>query len=305
MSEPRSIAQLLAVAERVLEDSQQLFADHDRPRMARDLLSAALGLTDDSDEDFDHDFDEDYEPPRRDRDRFLSYIARRAAGEPAPFITGSTFFYGIQLRVKPGAFVPRPSSELMVTRALKRLANVHAPVVIDVCTGAGPIALAIAHERPDAEVWGADISDAGLRQARGNAKRLELNNARFRNSDMYGALPRALRDRAHLVTAHVPYVPVDEVDDLPTEVIEYEPVSTLTDQSIDGFDLMSRAILEAPDWLRPGGWLLLEMSEDFAPRARRLCRKAGLEDKGTATDADRLSAIVEARERPQRRKAPR
>jgi release factor glutamine methyltransferase len=300
MSEPRSVAELLSVAERVLEDSQQLFADHDRPRMARDLLSAALGLTDEHDQDFNHDFDGDLEPPLRTRERFLSYVARRAAGEPFAFITGKAFFYGLQLKVKPGAFVPRPSSELMVTRALKRLANVRDPIVVDVCTGAGPIALAIAHERPDATVWGADISDEGLRQARMNAKQLGLTNARFRNSDMYEALPRSLRHQVHLVTAHVPYVPVDEVDDLPPEVTEYEPVFTLTDQSSDGFDLMTRAILEAPEWLRPGGWLLLEMSEDFTARARRLCRKAGLEDKGVATDADRLSAIVEARERPRR-----
>jgi release factor glutamine methyltransferase len=305
MSEPRSVAELLSVAERVLEDSQQLFADHDRPRMARDLLSAALYLTEKDDQDFVHDFDEDYEPPLRTRERFLSYVARRAAGEPAAFITGKAFFYGLQLSVKPGAFVPRPSSELMVTRALKRLANLRAPVVVDVCTGAGPIALAIAHERQDATVWGADISDEGLRQARTNASRLQLANVRFKNSDMYGALPRALRNEVHLITAHVPYVPVDEVDDLPPEVTEYEPVSTLTDQSADGFDLMTRAILEAPEWLRPGGWLLLEMSEDFTARARRLCKKAGLEDKGVATDADRLSAIVEARERPDRPRAPR
>lgn len=304
MSEPRSIAELLSVAERVLEDSQQLFADHDRPRMARDLLSAALDLTGEDERDFNHDFDEDYEPPRRARERFLSYVARRAAGEPAPFITGKAFFYGLPLKVKPGAFVPRPSSELMVTRALKRLARVDAPVVLDVCTGAGPIALAIAHERPDATVWGTDISDQGLAQARSNKAGLGLTNVHFRQGDMYGALPHRLRSQVDLITAHVPYVPIDEVDDMPTEVLEYEPVFTLTDRSSDGFDLMTRAIRESPDWLRPGGWLLLEMSEDFTPRARRLCRRAGFEDKGAHTDSDRLSAIVEA-QRARRSKSSR
>lgn len=297
MSEPRSIAELLSVGERVLEDSQQLFADHDRPRMARDLLSAALGLTGKDDEDFVHDFDENHEPPRHLRERFLAYIARRAAGEPAPFITGVAFFNGLQLKVEPGAFVPRPSSELLVARALKRLANARRPVVVDVCTGTGPIALAIANERSDASVIGTDISDEGLRQGRRNKRELGLANVRFLRGDMYGGLPQQLHGTVDLITAHVPYIPVDEVDDLPTEVIEYEPVSTLTDQSLDGFDLMSRAIDESTEWLRPGGWLLLEMSEDFAPRARRLCRKAGLEDKGTATDDDRLSVIVEARQR--------
>jgi release factor glutamine methyltransferase len=303
MSEPRSIAELLSVAERVLEDSQQLFEDHDRPRIARELLAAVLDLP--PDYDFDAKGEGDFRPPRRLSERFLSFAARRAAGEPAPFITGKTYFYGLEMSVKPGAFVPRPSSELMVTRALKRLKAFRDPIVVDLCTGVGPIALAIAYERRDAEVWGTDISDEGLDQARANAKGLELSNVRFRRGDMYGALPRRFQNELAIVTAHVPYVPVGELDDLPAEVTHYEPVSTLTDESVDGFGLMSRAIAEAAEWLRPGGWLLLEMSEDFAPRALRLCRKAGLEDKGAATDSDRLSAIVEARERPLRARAAR
>jgi release factor glutamine methyltransferase len=300
MTEPRSIGELLAVAERVLEDSQQLFEDHDRPRLARDLMSAALGEDPDA-----YEFNLEFEPPLRTRERFLAYIARRAAGEPAPFITGKTLFCGLELRVKPGAFVPRPSSELMVNRALKRLRSFRDPIVVDACTGAGPIALAVAYERPDAQVWGTDISDEGIHQARNNAKNLELRNVHFRRGDMYGALPRKLENQVNLITAHVPYVPVGELDDLPAEVTEHEPVFTLTDRSGDGFDLMSRAISEASQWLGPGGWLLLEMSEDFTPRARELCREAGLEDKGAATDSDHLSAIVEARERPRRTRGPR
>jgi release factor glutamine methyltransferase len=258
-------------------------------------MSAALG--DDPDA---YEFNLDFEPPLRTRERFLAYAARRAAGEPAPFITGKTLFYGLELSVKPGAFVPRPSSELMVNRAVKRLRSFRDPLVVDVCTGAGPIALAIAYDRPDAEVWGTDISDDGLSQARNNGRRLGLHNLKFRRGDMYGALPRRLEKQINLITAHVPYVPVGELENLPAEVTDHEPAFTLTDQSGDGFDLMSRAISEAPRWLRPGGWLLLEMSEDFTPRARKLCRKAGLEDKGATTDSDHLSAIVEARERPRR-----
>jgi release factor glutamine methyltransferase len=169
--------------------------------------------------------------------------------------------------------------------------------VVDVCTGAGPIALAIAHERREATVWGTDISEEGLRQARRNKRELGLTNVRFVQGDMYGSLPQHLRGTVNAITAHVPYVPVDEVEDMPAEVIEHEPITTLTDRSTDGFDLMSRAISESTEWLAPGGWLLLEMSDDFTSRTRRLCRKAGLEDKGTATDSDRLSAIVEARQK--------
>ncbi|MDP9223653.1 MAG: peptide chain release factor N(5)-glutamine methyltransferase [Actinomycetota bacterium] len=292
MSEPRSVSELLGVGERVLADSTQLFEDHDRPGIARDLMSAVLR---------GDDFDDDLVPPRRARERYLSYIARRAAGEPSPFITGKTVFYGLELTVRPGAFVPRPSSELLVSRALKRIGRLHDPVVVDACTGAGPIALAVAYHRPDAEVWGTDISDAGLAQARSNARSLEVANVTFRRGDLYGPLPRGLRQRVDLITAHVPYVPAGEVDDLPAEVTEHEPASTLTDNSGDGLGLMRRTIFEAALWLAPGGWLLLEMSEDLAPRARRLCRRAAFEDKGTAMDSDRLSAVVEARERHRRR----
>jgi release factor glutamine methyltransferase len=291
MSEPRSVSELLAVGERVLQDSTQLFEDHDRPAIARDLLSAVLGQ---------EDPDENLVPPRRTRERYLSFIARRAAGEPAPFITGKTLFFGLELTVKPGAFVPRASSELLVSRALMRIGRRRTPIVVDACTGAGPIALAVAHRRPDARVWGTDISNEGLAQARMNAKRLGLRNATFRRGDLLDPLPRTLERRVDLITAHVPYVPVGEVEALPAEVTEHEPVFTLTDSSDDGLGLMRRTISEAPQWLVPGGWLLLEMSEDLAARARRLCRRAALEDKGTSMDSDRLSVIVEARERRRR-----
>jgi release factor glutamine methyltransferase len=229
------------------------------------------------------------------RDRYLALIARRAGGEPFPLLTGRIEFYGLDLAVRPGAFVPRPSSELLVARAARRLRATPTATIVDVCTGAGPIALAVADEFPDAEVFGVDISAEGLEQGRRNARRLDISNVRFRRGDMYESLPRRLRGRVDVITAHVPYVPVGEIDDLPMEVRGYEPIFTLTDHSRDGLDLMRRAVMEAPEWLTPGGWLLLEMSEDHAAKARRMCRRAGLDDKGAATDADGLSVVVEAR----------
>ena len=114
---------------------------------------------------------------------------------------------------------------------------------------------------------------------------------------MYDSLPRKLRGSVDLIAGHVPYVPIDEIDDLPAEVIDHEPLSTLSDETDDGLVLMRRAIEEAPTWLKPGGWLLLEVSDDLTTLLRRMCRKAGLEDKGAHTDEDRLSMVVEARSR--------
>ncbi|MDQ4142558.1 MAG: peptide chain release factor N(5)-glutamine methyltransferase [Actinomycetota bacterium] len=288
MNEPRNVLTLLELGERVLNDSTHIFEDHDNAAEARDLLAHAVGVDED-------DLEEDDEVSSRVAERYLSLVARRAGGEPFPFLTGHIEFWGLDLQVKPGAFVPRPSSELTVQRALKRLRRKRSPVVVDVCTGAGPIALALGDELPEAEVWGADILDEGLQQGRRNARRLGISNVKLKRSDMYGGLPARLKGGVDLITGHVPYVPPDEVDDLPAEVKEFEPLGTLTDESEDGLYLMRRAIGEAPEWLKPGGWLLLEVSHDLPPKLRKLVREAGLEDKGVARDDDDLSLVIEAR----------
>ena len=299
MSEPKTVPQLLELGTRVLSDSSHIFEDHDNSAEARELLAFTLGVHGDELDEQEGDL------PRRARERYLSLVARRAGGEPFPFLTGRIEFWGLELKVRPGAFVPRPSSELTVVRALRKLRRRKSPVVVDVCTGAGPIALALADELPTAEVWGADISAEGLAQGRENAKLLGLDNVHFKKSDMYDALPGRLRGKVDLITGHVPYVPLGELEDLPAEVREFEPLYTLTDHTGDGLGLMRRAVAEAVEWLRPGGWLLLEMSHDLPPKIRRLVRTAGLEDHGFASDEDDLSVVVEARKSPEPRKGPR
>ncbi|HEX2295451.1 MAG TPA: HemK/PrmC family methyltransferase [Actinomycetota bacterium] len=299
MSEPTTVPQLLELGTRVLSDSSHIFEDHDNASEARELLAFALEV--DAGDLDEHDGD----VARRVRERYLSLVARRAGGEPFPFLTGRIEFWGLELMVRPGAFVPRPSSELTVERALRKLRRRRGPVVVDVCTGAGPIALALADELPTAEVWGADISTEGLAQGRANAKRHGLDNVRFKKSDMYDGLPGRLRGGVDLITGHVPYVPPDELDDLPAEVREFEPLYTLTDESHDGLGLMRRAVAESVEWLKPGGWLLLELSHDLPGKIRKLVRKAGLEDHGVASDDDDLSVVVEARKTPEPRRGAR
>jgi release factor glutamine methyltransferase len=291
MTEPKTVAGLIDLGERVLADSTHIFEDHDNRREAEELLAFCLDLAPD-------ELDPEAELPAHRRQRYLSLVARRAGGEPFPVITGHIEFYGLDLEVRPGAFVPRPSSELTVARAARRLrGRKSAPVVVDLCTGAGPIAIALADEFADAEVWGADIDPKGLAQARANARRLGIDNVRFARGDMYEAVPRRLRGTVDVITGHIPYVPPDEVDDLPSEVKEHEPAFMLTDASSDGLELIRGAVADAPRWLKPGGWLLLEVSEDLGTKLRHLYRRAGLEDRGVASDADRLSVVVEGRNR--------
>ncbi|MDQ3940043.1 MAG: hypothetical protein M3238_01695, partial [Actinomycetota bacterium] len=132
MSGPRSVEQLLELGRRVLEDSSRIFEDHDNEAEARQLLAMTLKVTDD-------ELDAAHEPTVRQRERYLALIARRAAGEPLPILTGHIEFYGLDLKVRPGVFVPRPSSELIVERAVKKLRRKRSAVAVDVCAGAGPI----------------------------------------------------------------------------------------------------------------------------------------------------------------------
>lgn len=286
MSEPLSVEDLLRVGTRVLSDSTAIFEDHDNEDEARELLGITLGID-------DADLDESHEPTRRQREKYLSLIARRAAGEPMPFLRGFIDFYGLEFRVKPGAFVPRPSSELTVDRALKKLGRRRDPVVVDVCAGVGPIGMAVAHEKPGAQVWALDISEEGCRQGRANARRLGVKNISFGAGDMYEPLPKKHRGEVDMIVAHVPYIPADEVQDLPDEVKFYEPMDTLTDSSHDGLFLMRRAVSEGADLLKSGGWLLLEMSEDMVAKAKRLYGDAGFRDIDVASDDDDLSVVVE------------
>ncbi|MBA2426173.1 MAG: HemK family protein methyltransferase [Actinobacteria bacterium] len=288
MAKAHEIGALLEIGQRVLEDSTHIFDDHDNAGDARELLASCLDADPDT-------LDKRVVPPARVREKYLSLIARRAAGEPFPFLTGRIEFYGLDFKVRPGPFVPRPSSELTVERAARRLKRKQRPVVVDLCTGAGPIAIAIADEFPEAEVWGTDIDRSGLKLGRENAKRLGVDNVTLRAGDMYGGLPERLRGSVDVITGHVPYVPPDEIDDLPTEVKEFEPVFTLSDRSGDGLGLMRKAVGEAAGWLKLGGWLLLEVSDDLPPKIRRLVRKAGLDDMGIASDDDGLSVVIEAR----------
>ena len=284
-----TVRQLLTVGERVLTDSTHLFEDHDFEAEAEELLALTV------ERDLD-DLEDEEVIPRGRRERYLSLIARRAAGEPFPFLTGRIEFYGLNLMVEPGAFVPRPSSELTVEWAERRLKKMTHPVVVDVCTGSGPIALAIAHLFPGSEVYGVDISTEGLRQGKGNARRLRIRNVHFGEGDMYEPLPTGLQGGVDLITGHIPYVAPDELEDLPTEVREYEPIDTLSDSSEDGLFLIRHAIEEAPRWLRPDGWLLLEMADDLADQIQDiLLDRDDFDEIGIVADDDRLSVVLEGR----------
>jgi release factor glutamine methyltransferase len=227
--------------------------------------------------------------------RFRNLVRRRAGGEPMAHILGWTEFRGIRLRIRPGAFVPRQSSEFTVELAVRRLRNRPAPVHVDLATGMGPIALGVAHDVRTAEVHGTDLLPIGLRQALANARRLGLSNVHFHTGDLFAPLPGRLRGGVDVVTIHPPYIPKQEVGDLPLEVRGFEPERTLTDYSDEGMDVLERTVEEAWEWLRPGGWLLVEISPDRSRAVRGLLLRTGYGEVRSAKGWPEITRTVVGR----------
>jgi release factor glutamine methyltransferase len=293
MNNVETAADLLHEGESLLKRSPAIqHSPADRDRLdASALLSFALG---------DPDASEELADPEsvvstRSRARYRRLIERRASGEPIAHIVGSTTFRGLRIGVRPGMFIPRQSSELLAESSVRRLRGRRSPVAIDLATGVGPVALAVADAVRRAEVHGTDISRTAVRQARANAASLGLGNAEFHCGDLFGSLPPDLRKRVDVITVHPPYVPPQEVDDLPVEIRGFEPEDALTDLSADGLGLLARTAEEAPDWLRPGGWLLVEVSPDRARDVRSRLVRSGYRDVRSTRGWPDISRVIVGR----------
>lgn len=278
--------QLLAEAKKTLVAANERFGyQGEEEDEAWELLVHAGG------EDLD-----DYEevPPQLAR-RFRRLIDRRATGEPMAYITGWIDFLDFRMNIKPGAFVPRLTSEFLAQQAIRRLRRRLSPVHVDVATGIGPVAIASALAVPHASIWGLDISSKALAQARANAAMLGAGNTSFRKSDLFFALPKRLRGGVDVVTIHPPYVASSGVADLPWEIKKFEPRHTLSDGSHDGLGLVRRVIGEGREWIKPGGWLLIEVTpSEFRP-IRSLLKDAGYSGIRSTYGSMRFTRVIVSR----------
>ncbi len=205
---------------------------------------------------------------------FKALILRRRNREPVAYILGRREFYGLEFLVGPGVLVPRPETEHLVEEALARLQGLEAPKVLDLCTGSGAVALALASERPDALVTACDISPEALTWARRNAQNLGLQGrVRWLLGDLWEPVA-AGSGFFDLITANPPYVTTAEMAELPPEVRGFEPALALAGGE-DGLEVVRSIIAGAGAHLRPLGWLLLELGAGQAAPARRLALDCG------------------------------
>ena len=208
------------------------------------------------------------------------WMDRRVSGMPLEYILGWAEFCGLRIAVEPGVFVPRRRTELLVSEAVtllrKGLTSPAGPppgVVLDLCCGSGAVGVAIASRVPGVELHAADIDPGAVLCGLRNVARV---GGQVYQGDLYSALPVRLRGRVRLLAVNAPYVPSEALRTMPPEARNYEPRVSL-DGGPDGLDLHRRVVVEAVEWLAPGGHLVIETSELQAAGTAALMADAGFD----------------------------
>lgn len=217
---------------------------------------------------------------------YARLLDRRANGEPVAYITGHGGFWSLDLEVTPATLIPRPETELLVELALQRLPDDDACSVADLGTGSGAIALAIAHERPHAQVVATDASADALAVARRNAQRHAIGNIAFVHGDWLAPLGGR---QFELIVSNPPYIETADPH-LGQGDLRFEPVSALA-SGLDGLDDIRRIVHDAPARLHRGGWLLFEHGWNQGEASRALLREAGYAEVFTAQDLEQRDRV--------------
>ena len=212
-------------------------------------------------------------------------LCQRCAGTPLQHLTGRQPFRGLNLEVQPGVFVPRPETEVLVTAALQVLVGVGRPVVVDVGTGTGAIGLAIKKAARNATLHLIDVSPASVQLAQRNADRHRMV-VNLYVGDLLDPLPPELRGTVDLIVSNPPYITPEEYQELP-DVVRADPYEAL----VGGTDVHARLAAEAPKWLRPGGWLVVEIGASQSSKVSLILRRT-LEEVQVIEDLARRPRVV-------------
>lgn len=275
------------VSQLIAEGVERLGRVTDRPRLdAEILLAAALGkprvwlLAHPEERILDCEA----------TDRYEAHVTRRAHGEPLAYILGEKEFWSLTLRVTPDVLVPRPETELVVERAIAHLSAEAPGRVLDLATGSGAIALAIAHERQHVRVVATDVAEAALAVARHNALQLHLSNVEFRTGDWYAPVAA---ERFALIACNPPYIAADDPH-VERGVRRYEPPGALF-AAAEGLAALRVVVGEAPRHLVTGGWLVVEHGHAQGAAVRQLFDAAGFVDTATHRDLAGLERCTEGK----------
>jgi len=218
---------------------------------------------------------------------FDALVRRRSEGEPIAYLTGRREFFSLDLEITPDVLIPRPETELLVELALTWVpAGSQAPI-LDLGCGSGAVALAIAHERPNARVLGIDVSAAAVELARRNARRLAITNAVFAESNWFAQLPP---ERFALVVGNPPYV-AERDPHLREGDLRFEPPGALV-AGADGLEALRTIAATAPAYLGSPAHLALEHGHDQSSAVQALLREAGFRSVASARDLSGIRRVT-------------
>jgi len=224
-----------------------------------------------------------------EQQRYDEAVAERARGVPAQYITGHQEFWGLDFLVSPAVLIPRPETEHLVETAIEMAREMDHPVIIDVGTGSGCIALALENELPKAEVHAAELSPDALEIARANAARLRLERVRFHITDVLEGFPEEFAD---IIVSNPPYVGECEADKVQAQVRKFEPHMAVFGGP-KGTELICKLIEQAKVVLKPGGWLLIEIGYTQSPLLEKLL--AGWDDVHFVPDLQGIPRVAVGR----------
>jgi release factor glutamine methyltransferase len=209
-----------------------------------------------------------YELSDKEQIKFQEFLNRRTLREPFQYITGCQEFYGLNFIVTPDVLIPRPETELIVENSVEILRELENPRFCEVGVGSGCISVSILHTVKTATAIGFDISPQALEIARKNADVNDvLTRFELKQSDIFAALENEKSEKSEkfdLIVSNPPYVPADDFDGLQKEVSDYEPHIALTDGG-SGLSIIEKIIKHSPEYLKPDGFLLMEIGYNQAP----------------------------------------
>ena len=244
------------------------------------------------------------------------FLTRRSKREPLQYIIGYIEFYGLKIKIGKGVLIPRPETEVLVEEAIKTVTSyklqvtskdkdssliTHYPLlnILDLCTGSGCVALALAREFHDAHVYGTDTSRIAIRNAKKNAELNSITNVTFLKGNLFEPIKKQLSSHAShitfdLIVSNPPYVRIDEIKDLQPEIKDWEPVEALNGGE-DGLDYYRMIIPEAKNYLKEGGHLLFEIGASQADSVRKMVKDAGFTDVLLIKDYAGIERILRAK----------
>jgi release factor glutamine methyltransferase len=225
--------------------------------------------------------------------RFMTLIERRRLREPLQYIIGEVEFMGLKFLVNTDVLIPRPETEVLVEKALECLKLPGArPLVLDIGTGSGNIALALGHFRPDIEILAVDISPLALKVAGLNQQTLGVRNVTLRHADILDGFP--VGTKFDMIVSNPPYVSNEEFDSLQPEIRMFEPRIATTDEG-DGLRYIRRILEISLRHLNPRGAVLIELGQGQSETARDFATSLGLADPCIHPDLSGIPRVLQAR----------